>query len=453
MPGLNLEQKQQLYLSPELQTGIGLMTLSLEELCAQLESSIAENPFLRFDEDALGRFEGSDFNHADGIASRRTGFESHSTERSDADGPDNLLANVADDNRCLESVLYHQLAMELHSATDLRIVERLLDGLDQGGFLRMDTAVIARELGVKEQRVERVLAKLQRDCVPAGIGARNLQERLLAQLEADGPVDPLTREVIGKYLESLAEGRFAQVAAALQTTQERIKEIFDAVRGLDPHPASSFERPQATIVPEVKVVRAEDGWEVVPQYELLPEIALDRETVEAVSSASLSRESAKELKKLLYQAKNLVRAVDLRKLSVIAVATWLVEVQRDYFERGPAGLIPLTMLDAAQACEISESTVSRIANSAYMDTPHGIVAIRYFFTSAVGGDLVNDGASSRAVKQKIQELVAAEDPRHPLSDSQLVELLLECGMRVSRRTVNKYRTTLGILSKSKRRSY
>lgn len=448
MPGLGLEQKQQLYLSPALQNGIGLMTLSLGELCAQLESSIAENPFLRFNEDDSGRL---DYAEAAGYGSRPS--PGRFADNPEAEGPDALLANMADNNHCLETVLYHQLSMELHTQIDLLIAERLLDGIDQDGYLRTDTGMIACELGVSTERAEYVLSKLQHDCIPTGIGARSLQERLLVQLEAEGPVDETTRAVVQEYLESLAEGKFAQIAAALQTTQERIKAVFDAIRELDPRPASGFDRPAAAIVPEVKVVREGGSWVVVPQYGLLPDVALDRETVEAVSAATLNRESVKELKKLLFQAKSLVRAVDLRKLSVISLATWLAEVQSSWFEQGPAGLVPITMLDAAQACGISESTVSRIANSAYMDTPHGIIAIRCFFTSAVGGGPSGNGVSSQAVKQKIQDLVAAEDPKHPLSDSQLVDMLQECGMEVSRRTVNKYRTALGILSKSKRRSY
>ncbi len=472
-PGLGLEQSQQLELTPEMRMGIEIMAMPVMELRALIANIAMSNPFLKLDDgylshnaDASTSVKMRDESQSDSIEedswehgveagvwdSTWSSTSSNSDSRYQAD-PEDTFSRTADDRSCLESVMLEQLKLDLRDPMDIKIAEYLMNGIDDAGYLRMDTDIAADVLGTSPDRVEFVLCKLQRECTPAGIGARSLQERLLAQLISAGEDDSTTRKIVENHLERLASGNLQAIANTLGISTGEVKHSLEKIRHLDPHPTSEFDRATPTMMPEVMVIGSQGDWHIKVRKGLLPQVMIDHSYTDLLDSQALGAESIRKMKELVREAKGFIRAIDLRKTSVIAIACAIIEKQASFFDVGIPGLRPLTMAEVADATGLSESTVSRVANSITMDTPRGIISMRYFFHSGIGANPTGDGASSMAVKAAIQELVDAEDKHHPLSDTKLMELLNERGMPVSRRTVNKYRTALGILSGSKRKVY
>lgn len=475
VPGIGLEQSQQLELTPEVREGIEIMAMPVMELRSLICDRALSNPFLAIDESyechdigagsASGEKASEEAQESSieedawlhgiepGVWDNSWDIRTRSGSSADATSPDDTFSRTADERSCLEGVILEQLKLDLRDPLDISIAEHLLTGIDEGGYLRMDTDILADGLGTYPDRVEFVLSKMQRDCTPAGIGARSLQERLSAQLAASGDEDDITRRIIENHLEDLAEGRMAKIASRLRVSASDVKSSLEKIRRLDPHPASAFDRTTSMPFPEVMVIGETGNWKIKVRNGLLPKVILDDSYTELLDSRTFDKGSVQKMKELVREAKGFIRAIDLRKAAVISVACIILEKQSDFFDEGISGLRATTMAEVASIAGLSESTVSRVANSVMMDTPRGVIGMRYFFHSGVGADLSSEGASSMAVKQAIRELVDAEDGRHPLSDTKLVELLGERGMNVSRRTVNKYRTALGILSSSKRKTY
>lgn len=472
-PGLGLEHSQQLELTPEVREGIEIMAMPIMELRSLVLNKAMGNPFLRFDETFQShsdtspqapKEEGSAEKELEDEGSFQQGVDpgawdgSWGASVSESDGffasdPFDDLSRTPDDGSSLESAMLDQLKLELRSKTDIAIAEHLLEGIDDAGYLRADTDIIADILQVDPDRVESVLEVMRTECVPAGIGARSLQERLLSQLHSENLDDDLTRIIVENHLDELASGNFSKIAKRLGVSSGEVKDSLEKIRKLDPHPTSAFDRATPISYPEVMVIGEPGSWSVKMRKGLLPKIVIDEDYEGLLNDTKSPLEGAEKMQSLLREANGFIRAIDMRRTSIYSIARAIVEAQSDFFDQGVSGLHPLTMVEVASITGLSESTVSRVANSVTMDTPRGIIGMRYFFHSKVGANLISDGTSSFAVKQAIKDLVDAEDPHHPLSDTKIVELLSEKGMDVSRRTVNKYRTALGILSSSKRRVY
>lgn len=470
-PSLGLEQVQHIQLTAEVQQGIEVMAMPIADLHDLICNRAMDNPFLKIEEseqrapDERGGASITDAREREAIEEEAwsCGVEAgvwdaawmgrQPSWRADDTDPDEVIARTADDRVSLEVGIMQQLAMDLRDPLDLRIAEHLLCGLDERGYLRMDTDIVADVLDTDPNRVERVLAKMQTGCTPAGIGSRSLQECLIAQLVAAGEDDAIIRKAIECHLPALAEGRLSHVASALGISSAEVKRAFERIRHLDPHPAAIFERACPPAIPEIEVIKDEGRWAARVRSGMIPRMMLDEEYVALFDGRVLDKSAAARMREMMREAQGLIRAVDMRKAAVISIATAVIDHQQAFFDVGPAGLRSLAMADVAYLTELSESTVSRVANSVTMDTPRGMLSLRYFFHSGVGGSATEEDISSLAVKQAIQELVDAEDKRAPLSDAKLVDLLSERGMSVSRRTVNKYRTALGILSRAKRRTY
>ncbi len=458
--GIDVSSSQHLHITPTLKLGIQIMAMSSLELQGFLTGALSENPFLTFaEEDGEALKQGEAVFDEVPVRQRpsETGLDPFASFelRESPQSPDELLDTMPQRSGSLEQSLYEQLCLELHRDKDLEIARHLIFGLDERGYLFIDTATLAAGLSVTQDHVEWVLKKLQTECTPAGIGARSLPERLIAQLEAVGDADPLARHIIGTRLEELADGRFARIAGELHIPVAEVKEVFERLRKLDPNPANMADGLRRCILPEIEVFQQRCRWKVRVKEGAFPQILIDQALVDAIDPSAMDKASARRMMTLLHGAEGVIRAVDLRRASLIAVSATVVDAQAAFFSEGPTGMRPLTMLEVATEAEVSEATVSRIAQHAFLETPRGTLPLRGFFTSGVGAasNASGEDASAVAVKQAIQQIVDAEDKAHPVSDAQIVDALEERGMSVSRRTVNKYRTALGLLSRSKRRKY
>lgn len=471
--GLMVEQSQRIQLTTEVRQGIAVMAMSALELREYVRNRMEENPFLVRADEADGSFASADqpwegrgrsaggYDAGDaGDAAWERGAEAADWEAerfglpaafSPDDDPDGIFGRCARDESCLEDQIERQMAMELRDPLDRAIASRLLEGLDERGYLRMDTDIIADQMGVTPNRVERVLHVMQTCCEPAGIGARSLQECLVAQLLARGDDDAVVRRIVEDHLVDLASGRLPQVAAAVGVGPADVRCALDVIASLDPRPGSRFVRAAPAVRPEATIVAGPDGYEARLDEALLPRVAVDSAYRDVICGRRVDGRGLHSLENLLREAEGVVRAVDLRKAAVLALASLIAREEAAFFSEGLAAMRPLTMAEAARSVGVSEATVSRVANGTFLDTPRGVLEMRYFFHSGVAG--ADGETSSLAVKQAIRDLVAGEDPARPLSDADLAEALARQGVEVSRRTVNKYRTALGIPSQARRRAY
>jgi RNA polymerase sigma-54 factor len=459
--GMTQEPQVRLRLSVEARQGIGLLALSVLELNEHIANSLEENVFLEHDErdlrrhpldpDAiemnvrteslLARMQRSNVGIAGGSYGeirREFPFEKYMTEQ-----------------QTLEAHLGGLLAQELRNGLDRTIGEYLIGNIDAAGYLRIGLDEVAAQFEVSGGRVEQVLHALQA-CAPAGIGARSVEECLLLQLEAAGQADATTRRIVQEHLQDLAAGHVAQVAARLGVGPGDVQRAFDLIRACDPHPGLQFsDGHRQALCPEAFVERDGAAWVVRMQDFDLPQLRLSEEYLKMIDDPHIDPQAAHYLARQLRAAQGLMTGIEQRKSTIFQVAACIVARQQEFFDKGIEHLQPLTMAQVADQAGVSESTVSRVVNGKYIQTPHGTLEMRSFFHSGVGstgrGPTASEDVSSQAVKHRIQTLIAEEDPTHPLSDQALQDALAACGIELSRRTVNKYRKSLNIPSRAQRR--
>lgn len=331
--------------------------------------------------------------------------------------------------------------------------EFLIDSLDENGYLTLDLREASAASGQPLAVLEEALRAVQ-GLDPAGVGARSLQECLLLQWEAVGDGNPLVPALIRDHLRDLAAGRLARIAAALGVTPAEVQGAADALRGLDPKPGRRFRTPASVpyVFPDVVVER------VGPDFVVLVNEAPGSRPVLSpayrdlmTARAGLDSETRRFLERKLRSALWLLRSIEQRRLTLLRVAETIVQLQRPFFERGPRHLRPLTLRQVAGELGLHESTVSRAIAGKYMQSPCGLFQLKYFFSSGVESE--EGRVSAETVKRLIASLVAAEDPCEPLSDKDIADTLARQGIRISRRTVAKYRDEAGIPSAARRRRY
>ena len=349
----------------------------------------------------------------------------------------------------LREHLLAQLALTL-DGSDRLIGQALVDSLDPRGYLAGGCAELAQNLGVSEDRVERVLAALQA-CEPTGIGARDLAECLALQLAEKDRLDPAMRALLDN-LELVAERDFTQLMTLCGVDQEDLVEMLAELRALDPKPAEEFLGAAAEpVVPDILMRRhPAGGWALELNPETLPRVLIDRSYHARIAAGSRSKTERDFLSERLQAANWLVKSLDQRATTILRVAGEIVRQQDGFFAKGIGAMRPLTLKAVAAELDLHESTVSRVTANKFMTTPRGTFELKYFFTAAIAGTDGGDHAAS-AVRHRIKDLIAAETPERVLSDDAIVTKLEAEGIAIARRTVAKYREALAIPSSVERR--
>ena len=471
---LQLKLSQQLTLTPQLQMAIRLLQLPVLDLQAELREALEKNLMLEMDDglelappkgeqqqpaqaereeqaSAPEQASGDDFRedlpYAD-VPDYTTGYSSGSRDDGDEQ------RDYADaSGSSLREHLMAQLDVSLPEGDRKVIATMIVDAIDDDGYLRDSLEEICAnlepELHTDIDEVERVLACVQR-FDPLGIGARDLCECLLLQLSPFAPDTPgldLARRLAADCLVELGEQDYAAIRRRLGCDPEELETAVALLRSLSPRPGSAADsRPPEYIVPDVFIRRVEATWQV----EINPAIA-PRLRVNAAYAGSLGRSGEySTLRSQLQEARWLVKSLEIRNETLLRVARAIVAHQQDFLERGEQGMRPLVLREIAEALELHESTVSRATTGKYMHTPRGVFEFRYFFSSQVSGS-DGESVSSTAIRARIRKLIADEDPAKPLSDSALARILVGEGIEVARRTVAKYRESMGFPSSNERR--
>ncbi len=464
-----LKLSQQLVMTPQLQQAIKLLQLSRLELLNTVQQELLENPFLEENfeeaqvEDHIDRAARED---ADNV------YEQELTQNADWE---DYLGDFASTTRqasirevdlgedsasfetryasspSLAGHLLWQIKLSPISEKIKGICEIIVDNLGNTGYLEATLDEISALAECSPEEAETALKAVQR-CDPVGVAARDPRECLLIQLEVlKYDRDPILVSLIKDHLEDLEARRYKPILRKFKLTEEDLREYLDIIQTLDPMPGSSYsDSTPAYVEPDVYVY----------MYKGEFVIALNEEGIPALHLSSLyadSLESAVGKEKDYFQerfrsASWLIKSLHQRQRTLYKVMESIVKHQRSFFLDGPSKLRPLILREIAEDIEMHESTISRVTSNKYAATPHGVYELKFFFNSSLSLD---DGSEvgSESVKVLIKKYIAAEDPKAPLSDERIVEMLKdELKVAIARRTVAKYRTTLGIESSSKRRA-
>ena len=508
-PRLELRQSQALVMTPQLQQAIKLLQMNNLELNLYVDQELEQNPLLELEEndggadaatespdgDTRDTTAGEDGAAGDGstedapetpdsaeLATSETLQEGDSAaldtdyenvwEREtptdgglsgggdasqfstrgksiDLDDPD--FDNIAARDVTLREHLQGQVNVDLADPVDRMIAAHLIEMLDDAGYLGGDPAQVAITLGCDPERVELTLERVKR-FDPPGIFATNLSECLALQLHDKNRLDP-AMEALLENLDLLAKRDFNALRRACGVDTEDIADMIREIKALNPKPASTFDHVVAQpVTPDVLVRREKSlGWVVELNTDTLPRVLVNSRYYAVVREKSRRKEEQQYLIERMQSANWLVKSLQQRAETILKVATELVHMQEDFFNRGVQHLKPLTLRDVAQEVGVHESTVSRVTNGKYIGIWRGVYEMKYFFTAAVGQSMGGDLHSAESVRHKIKDLVDAETADSVLSDDRIVEILSADGVDIARRTVAKYRDTMHIPSSIQRR--
>jgi RNA polymerase sigma-54 factor len=484
-PGLQLKLGQHLALTPQLQQSIRLLQLSSLELSQEIEQALNDNPLLECDDPPLGAAmriasdgailgvsgptaatpaaSGSDQEGSEGEADTAAGVStldwgSARGERDDDDeGPGAWAASPTSLNEHLTS----QLAATMASPRDRALVQMLIESLDEQGYLSISLeellAICPAEAGVELDDFATAL-KLLQSFDPTGVGARSAAECLTIQLDnmaAQLPSPPAVighaKRIVSDHLHLLASREFQKLARALELTEDEVLQAYALIRRLNPHPGVGFSTAVVDfIVPDILVKKNRSRWVAQINPEVMPRLRLNQAYAAAVKQER-SKEGNSQWSSRLQEARWLIRNIQQRFETIQRVSQAIVDRQHGFFSHGAIAMRPLVLREIAEILELHESTISRVTSNKYMSTPFGVFELKYFFGSHVATD-TGGAASSTAIRALIKQLIGDEDPKVPLSDSRIAELLGEQGIVVARRTVAKYREALKIPAVALRKS-
>lgn len=485
---LELRQGQSLVMTPQLQQAIKLLQMSNFELQAFVEAELERNPLLERDDrnEQLKAVEAapagtvSEFGGA-GPGEKRSGPHNDDGDGETGDMPDSAASRAAlgpQDSgwasmrptgglslegdgadfaatlsraETLAEHLADQLALAALNPAGRLIGQHLIGMVNEAGYLTGDVAGVAETLGTDPAHVEQVLKVLQ-GFEPAGVFARDIKECLRLQLEDSNHFDPAMAVLI-EHLELVAKRDYATLKLLCRVDIDDLKDMIAELRRLNPKPGHAFgSEPVQPVIPDVIVRAAPDGsWIIELNGDTLPRVLLNNQYLAQVSKSASREQDRLFLSECQANAIWLVKSLDQRARTILKVAREIVRQQDAFLVLGVRHLRPLNLKTVADAIEMHESTVSRVTSNKYMATPRGIFELKYFFTTAIASsDAEGEAHSAEAVRHRIRDLIAAEADA-VLSDDAIVDLLRQSGIEIARRTVAKYRESLGIQSSVQRR--
>ncbi|MEH6516632.1 MAG: RNA polymerase factor sigma-54 [Halioglobus sp.] len=493
---LQLKLGQQLTMTPQLQQAIKLLQLSTMDLQQEIQEVLDNNPMLEVAEDEIegeaNTSEQDDLNTTLAANAEKDGpMESIEGDidapASDVEEwtdtlPDDLpvdtqwedmmpssapassspeTADFDTDSRngsvdSLQDKLLWQLGLTRLSDVDRVIALAIIDATADNGRLLTSLEDIhqslEQELEIDLDEVVAVLHRLQQ-FEPTGVCARDLQECLLIQLQqlpADTPWLDQARILVSRHINQLGSGDYAQILRRTKLSESQLKEVLALVQTLDPHPGESIGGDSTEyIVPDIFVSKRNGRWLVELNSDVAPKLRINSEYAGLIKRADNSSDNS-FLRDNLQEARWFLKSLQSRNETMMKVASKIVERQRNFLEYGEEAMKPMVLHDIAEEVEMHESTISRVTTRKYMHTPRGIFELKYFFSSHVGTTSGGE-CSSTAIRALIKKLVSAENPRKPLSDNKIAQVLEEQGIQVARRTVAKYRDTLFIPPSNERK--
>ncbi|RUR28193.1 RNA polymerase factor sigma-54 [Vreelandella nanhaiensis] len=462
---LQLRIGTQLTMTPQLQQAIALLQLSTLDLRQEIQQALDANPMLE-QEDEFGEqatVEPQEAEWSESIPNELSvdsdwsdTYQDMASSAGGSDGPD-FERQAA--GQSLHGHLLWQLAMTDFNAREQLVAESLIDALDANGYLMQPLNDIRDGLraqgleGLNLREMETILLRLQQ-FEPTGVFARDLRECLMLQLATlpdDTPLLVPARRLVRQFLEALGKNDMRLLKRRLGLDDEQLEDVVSLIRNLDPRPGSAYGiTDDSYITPDLVVRHDNEGWHLELNPEALPRLRIQPDYASLIKRADKSQDN-QFLKEHLQEARWLIKSLSSRNDTLLRVGREIITRQIGFLEQGEEAMKPLILADIAEAVEMHESTISRVTTQKYIHTPRGVFELKYFFSSQISGQDGGDSHSSTAIRARLKKLIQDEPPGKPLSDSRLVTLLEEGGITVARRTVAKYRESLGIPSSSERR--
>lgn len=467
---LSQNLSQRLMLTQKMQQAIQILQLSGIELEQYLQQELEQNPVLEqlvkepkpeavappaapaspdgapiedtaFNLDEFAsqwsdfRREGTDFSRNPDLAERREHYQNSITKE-----------------ESFSAKLLTQLRLAAQDEKTLEIGELIIGDIDSRGYFTGSLEEIAKEAGVTVEEVERVLRIVQR-FEPTGVGARDVIECLLLQIEVEYPHVPELKVLVAEHLEELEHRQIPKIAKEMRISVERVEELKCLLAKLNPWPGLEYSsEPTQYVTPDVIVEKIDDEFVVYLSDESIPALRINEDYRRMMGNGKVTREEKQYLRDKVESAKWLIRNVEQRQQTILRIARAIVEVQHDFLERGIEYIKPLTLQEIADKVGVHEATVSRTTRGKYMQTPQGLFEMKFFFSPGLKRD-GGEAQSSKSVQSIIKKMIDEEDKSKPYSDQKIADLLKKQGLNIARRTVTKYREAMGILPTSMRRSY
>jgi len=360
---------------------------------------------------------------------------------------DSLVAETS-----LQEMLLEQVRESALPQDQWPIAEMLIGNIDEYGYLKATVEELAASTGLAADQITTVLKVIQA-FDPPGVGARDLRECLLLQLERSGQQNTLEYRIVNEFMEALGKRRVPEIARGTGTEVDEVQEALARIARLEPRPGRAYlPDNDQYVLPEVFVRKSGGDYVVTTNNDHIPHLRISNTYKDLMAQGGNSPEVRNYIREKIRAGKFLIKSLHQRQQTILNIAKEIVNRQRDFMAKGVSALKPLTMVQVAEVVGVHETTVSRAVSGKYMETPQGIFEMKYFFTAGIQ-TATGDGMSNTSVKDMIADIFKAEDPGKPLSDQEVVRMLNEKGIVIARRTVAKYRTELNILPSNLRKVY
>lgn len=458
---LSMSMKQTQTLSPQMMQSMEILQMGSQELLEYIQDQVQENPVLEMEE-KYGK--GDDtavlqrkLEWLESTDAQNRYYHQQDTEDDEKD-PISNYGTVDEREENLYLYVLSQLEVMDLEPELLPVGRFLVESLNQNGWLDESVEDLAEELGKPVEEVEKALAAVQ-SLEPAGVGARNLSECLVLQLQRRHEDSELAIRIARDYLDPLSKSRYGLIAKSLGVCQEEVRTACDLIRTLNPRPGGGFAARENLVYinPDLFVVNFPDHFELLTNDYFFPDLNISGYYCRMLKSTE-DNEVKDYLMGKVRQAKWVVHSIEQRRSTLLRCAECILELQEEFFRRGPGHLKPMCLADIAQKVGVHESTVSRTVRDKYLQCASGVYPLSYFFSRSLGAPAARPGteentSSPNFAKALLKKLICGEDKRKPLSDQKLCERMAREGCELSRRTVAKYRDELGIPSTTGRKQY
>ncbi|MCC6794527.1 MAG: RNA polymerase factor sigma-54 [Candidatus Hydrogenedentes bacterium] len=466
---LSQNLSQRLMLTQKMQQAIQILQLSGIELEQYLQKELEQNPVLEqlvkepkpetVQPAAPATADGAPIEdtafNLDDYATQWTDFRREGTDFSR--NPDlaerrDYYQNSITKEESFSAKLLTQLRLAAQDAKTLEIGELIIGEIDNRGYFTGSLDDLAKEAGTTVEDAERVLHMVQR-FEPTGVGARDVIECLLLQIDLEYPHEPELKVLVAEHLEALEHRQIPKIAKEMRISVERVEELKELLSKLNPWPGHEYSaEPTQYVTPDVIVEKIDEEIVVYLSDDSLPALRINEDYRKMMGNGRVTREEKAYLRDKVESAKWLIRNVEQRQQTILRIARAIVEVQEEFLERGIEFIKPLTLQEIADKVGVHEATVSRTTRGKYMQTPQGLFEMKFFFSPGLKRDS-GENQSSKSVQSIIKKMIDEEDKAKPMSDQKIADMLKKQGLNIARRTVTKYREALGILPTSMRRSY
>lgn len=470
----SLKQTQSLALTPQLQQAIKLLTLSHMEMASMIAKEMVENPMLE-EKDAIvsekdlekelkhTEKQTDDFSAPDIVEGAKNEIDwdkyienFQSTSSSLPNTKEHFSSeervnyeNIISEGQSLQEYLEWQVRMEELTPKQINIAVSIIHNINDDGYLAQDLSEIAKETQNSLEDVE-LIHKVIQKLDPVGCGSKDLKDCLLAQIDEIAPGDEIVRKIITYHLEELQDINYRGLAEKLNVSPETVLEAHQIIKNFNPKPGRLVGGGHIEyIVPDIYIKSISGKLVATLNDEGVPNLSISKFCHGILKSAK--GKDKEYVKEKLKSASWLIKSIENRQKTILKVAESIIKNQPDFFIKGPGHLRPLILRDVAGEIGVHESTVSRVTNNKYLKCHLGIFELKYFFNTGVGGKNGGIDIAGETLKLKIKKLIESEDPKKPLSDQKIIDLLAKEDIKIARRTITKYRESMGIGSSSKRK--